>query len=66
MTKKEKAAVNKFLLGIVRSKNKVLIPATKFNKKAKPGLMLVVMPLKDILKGWKKLRIALEGKRNGK
>jgi hypothetical protein len=62
MTKKEKLAVNKFILSIIRTKNKVMVPATRFNKKAKPGFSLVAIPLKDVIRNWKKLHATLEGK----
>jgi hypothetical protein len=66
MTKKEEKAVNTFLLGMIRNKRKALVPETRFNRKAQKGRMLVCLPMEDIIKGWKKLRKAVEGKSRGK
>ena len=63
MTKKEQKLVNKFLKGIALNKRyKRLVDARIFNKKSKPGSEIVVVPLKHILKEWKKFRIQVEGK----
>ena len=66
MTKKEERACNAFLIGMIHNKNRRLVPATKFKKKAKPGLALMVLPMEEILKGWRKLRKSVEGKSRGK
>lgn len=66
MTKKEQQIINAFFVGMIKNKKIRFVPAQRFDKKAKKGLLLAVLPLKDIFKGWKKLRIAVEGKKSGR
>ena len=55
MTKKEKALVDKAFMKIMKSSQRRLVEARKFRKNAKLGMQLVVVPIKTVIKEWRKL-----------
>ena len=55
MTKKEQKAFNKFLMNVLKHKNRRFVPATVFDKRSKQG-QLVVLPIKDIINQYNKFK----------
>ena len=55
MTKIEKNLVDKFFLSVIRHKNRKFVNAKIFNKRAKLGLHIAVVPIKDLITEYKKL-----------
>ena len=58
MTKKDQKLINEFLMGMLKSKNRRLVNAKIFDKRRQG--QLVVLPVKDIIKHWKKFREVVE------
>ena len=55
MTKKEKALVDKTFMKIMQSSQRRMVDARKFRKNAPYGRLLVVVPIKTVIKEWRKL-----------
>lgn len=56
MTKREQKTFNKFLMSVLKHKNRRFVPATVFDKRNKPGKQLVVIPVKDIINQYNKFK----------
>ena len=65
MTKKEQDAVNTFFVSLIKHPKRKLMASRKFDKRMKKGFSFVIR-VSDIGKEWKKLRIAVEGKKSGR
>jgi hypothetical protein len=60
MNSSEKKAINTFILDMVNHKNRKMVPAKIFNKRARKHSVIMALSVKDILNEWKRLHKKLE------